>query len=106
MPLAAQLDTVFLSGACARSATITTDPDAAYRYGANIHNRGEGVICAAESRQLAGRQLGMTATAMAEMAAANRVTPGQGQAPALVAPPFDERRYAQLPKIDPIFTLG
>ena len=108
MPRATQLDTVFLSGACARSATITTDPDAAYRYGANIHNRGEGVICASESRQLAGRQLGMSPTAMAEAAAANRVTPGPGQggAPSLAAPPFDERRYAELPRIGPIFSLG
>ena len=108
MPRATQLDTVFLSGACARSATITTEPDAAYRYGANIHNRGEGVICAAESRQLAGRQLGMPPTAMAEVAAANRVTPGPGQGavPSLAAPPFDEGRYTQLPRIAPIFTLG
>jgi hypothetical protein len=105
MPPATQLDTVFLSGACARSATITTDPDAAYRYGANIHNRGEGVICAAESRQLAGRQQGMSAAAMAEVAAANRVAPGPGQPP-LAAPPFDERRYQELPRITPILTLG
>jgi hypothetical protein len=105
MPPATQLDTVFLSGACARSATITTDPDAAYRYGANIHNRGESVICAAESRQLAGRRLGMSPTAMAEVAAANRVAPGPAQ-PALAAPPFDERRYIDLPRIAPIFTLG
>ncbi len=108
MPRATQLDTAFLSGACARSATITTDPDAAYRYGANIHNQGEGVICTAESRQLAGRQLGMPPSTMAEIAAANRVTPGpgQGRAPSLAAPPFDERRYSQLPRIAPIFTLG
>ncbi len=108
MPLATQLDTAFLSGACARSAAITTDPDAAYRYGANIHNQGEGVICGAESRLLAGRQLGMAPGAMAEIAAANRVTPGpaQGRSPSLAAPPFDERRYLQLPTIAPIFTLG
>jgi hypothetical protein len=106
MPPSTQLDTVFLSGACARSATITTDPDAAYRYGANIHNRGETVICAAESRLLAGRQLGMSPVAMAEVAAANRVAAGPGQARALLAPPFDERRYADLPRIAPIFTLG
>ncbi len=105
MPPATQLDTVFLSGACARSATITTDPGAAYRYGANIHNRGESVICAAESRQLAGRQLGMSSNAMAEVAAANRVASGPGQ-PSLSAPPFDERRYSQLPRIAAIFTLG
>ncbi|HEX2048012.1 MAG TPA: hypothetical protein VHF27_09615 [Acidimicrobiales bacterium] len=108
LPPAAQLDTVFMTGACARSATITTDPDAAYRYGANIHNRGESVICAAESRQLAGRQLGMSAAAMAEVAAANRVTPGPGQGGTLplAAPPFDERRYTELPRIAPIFTFG
>ena len=108
MARATQLDTAFLGGACARSTTITTDPDAAYRYGANIHNQGEGVICTAESRQLAGRQLGMAPSAMAEIAAANRVTPGpgQGRAPSLAAPPFDERRYTQLPKIAPIFTLA
>ena len=108
MPRATQLDTIFLSGACARSATITTDPDVAYRYGANIHNQGEGVICGFESRQLAARQLGMSATAMAEIAAATRVTPapGQGRAPSLAAPPFDDRRYLQLPRFGPIFTLG
>jgi hypothetical protein len=100
-----QLDTVFLSGACARSASITTDEAAAYKYGANIHNQGEGVICGSESRLLAGRQLKMPAAAMAEIAAANRVPPGPARGPALAAPAFDERRYAQLPALGPIFSL-
>jgi hypothetical protein len=101
-----QLDHVFMNGACARSATITTDEDAAYRYGANIHNQGESVICAAETRQLAGRQLKLAAPAMAEIAAATRVPPAPMRGPALVAPPFDERRYASLPAVGPIFSLG
>ena len=106
MPPTTQLDFVFLSGACARSTSITTDEDAAYRYGANIHNRGEAVICNAESRQLVGRQLGMPAAAMADVVAANRSSAAPAQGPALVAPPFDERRYRELPKLGPIFTLG
>ncbi len=106
MPAAVQLDQVFMNSACARSASITTDEDAAYRYGANIHNHGEGAICAAESRQLAGRQLKLSPSAMAEIAAATRVAPATARGPALIAPAFDERRYAQLPKIGPIFTLG
>jgi hypothetical protein len=106
MAPAAQLDTVFMSGACARSATITTDEAAAYTYGANIHNQGEGVICGAESRLLAGRQLKMPAAAMAEVAAASRVGPAPARGPALVAPAFDERRYVSLPTVAPIFTLG
>lgn len=106
MPRATQLDSVFLSGACARSTSITTDGDAAYRYGANIHNQGEGVICASESRQLAARQLGMPASAMAEVAAVNRVPPAPARGPSLVAPPFDERRYRELPNVGRIFTLA
>lgn len=106
MAPATQLDTVFLNGACARSASITTDEAAAYKYGANIHNQGEGVICGAESRLVAGRQLKMPAATMAEIAAANRVPPGPARGPALAAPAFDERRYAQLPSVAPIFTLA
>lgn len=106
MAPATQLDTVFLNGACARSASITTDEAAAYKYGANIHNQGEGVICGAESRLLAGRQLKMPATTMAEIAGANRVPPGPARGPALAAPAFDERRYTQLPSVAPIFSLA
>ena len=106
MPRGTQLDTVFMNGACARSTSITTEEDAAYRYGANIHNQGEGVICAAESRQLAARQLDIAPSAMAEIAAANRVPPAPARGPSLAAPPFDERRYSQLPKVGPIFTLA
>jgi hypothetical protein len=106
MARAVQLDQVFMNGACARSATITTDEDAAYRYGANIHNLGEGVICGAETRQLAGRQLKLSPPAMAEIAAATRVAPASARGPALAAPAFDERRYAQLPAIGSIFSLN
>ncbi|MGI8982957.1 MAG: hypothetical protein ACR2HM_00210 [Acidimicrobiales bacterium] len=106
MAPAAQLDSVFLTTACARSAAITTDEAAAYRYGANIHNQGEGVICGAEGRLLAGRQVAMPATAMAEVSAANRVPPFPARGPALAAPAFDERRYSQLPAVGPIFSLG
>ena len=105
MSPAVQLDHVFMNGACARSATITTDEAAAYRYGANIHNQGESVICAAETRQLAGRQQRLSPAAMAEIAAATRVPPAPPRGPALAAPPFDERRYASLPALGPIFTL-
>jgi hypothetical protein len=105
MPAAVQLDQVFMNGACARSTSITTDEDAAYRYGANIHNQGEGVICAAESRQLAGRQLKMSPETMAEIAAASPVPPAPSRGPALASPPFDQRRYAQLPAVGPIFSL-
>ncbi len=105
MPRATQLDTVFMHGACARSASITTDEAAAYRFGANIHNQGEGVICGAESRQLAARQLDMSSAAVADIAAANQtVAPARG--PTLVLPPFDERRYSQLPDVGSIFTLN
>jgi hypothetical protein len=96
---------VFLNGACARSASITTDEAAAYRYGANIHNQGEGVICGHESRLLTGRQLKMPPAAMAEIAAANRVPPAPARGPALSSPAFDERRYTQLPAVGAIFTL-
>ena len=106
MPVATQLDWVFHAGACARSASITTDEAAAYRYGANIHNQGEGVICNAEARQLAARQLKMPASAVADLAAANRVPPARLQGPSLVEPPFDDRRYNALPGLEPIFTLG
>ena len=106
MPRSTQLDTVFMNGACARSASITTDEDAAYRFGANIHNQGEGVICSAESRLLAARQLAMTGAAMAVIATAGRVPPAPARGPTLVLPPFDERRYSQLPDVGPIFTLG
>ena len=106
MPRAVQLDHVFMNGACARSATITTDEDAAYRYGANIHNQGESVICGAESRQLAGRQQRLSPSAMAMIAEANRVPPAPTRGPALAAPPFDERRYARLPAVGPIFSLA
>ena len=106
MPPATQLDSVFMNGACARSASITTEEDAAYKYGANIHNQGEGVICAAESRQMAGRQLDIAPAAMSDIAAANRVPPPPARGPSLAAPPFDERRYRQLPKVGPIFTLA
>jgi len=106
LPAAAQLDSVFMHGACARSATITTDEAAAYRYGANIHNQGEGVICAHETRLLAGRQLKMPAAAMAEVAAANRVPPAPARGPALAAPAFDERRYGQLPAVGAIFSFA
>jgi hypothetical protein len=105
MSRAVQLDHVFMNGACARSTAITTDEDAAYRYGANIHNQGEGVICASESRQLTGRQLKLAPPAMAEIAAANRVPTAPVRGPALAAPPFDERRYAQLPAVGTIFSL-
>jgi hypothetical protein len=107
-PPAAQLDNVFLNAACARSTSIVTDADAAYRYGANIHNQGEAVICAIETRQLAGRQLAMPAATIADAAAATRVTPGpgQGRGPSLVSPPFDAARYNSLPKLRPIFSLG
>jgi hypothetical protein len=105
MPRATQLDSVFMNGACARSTSVTTEEDAAYRYGANIHNQGEGVICAAETRELAARQLKIAAPAMAQIAAANRVPPAPARAPSLALPPFDERRYSQLPEIGPIFTL-
>ncbi len=63
------------------------------------------MICAAESRLLAGRQLRMRAAAMAEVAAATGVPPPPARGPALVPPAFDERRYAQLPAIGAIFTL-
>ena len=108
MPRAAQLDAVFMSSACARSSAITTEPDAAYRYGANIHNQGEGVICSAESRLLIARQLGLSVAAVAEIESANRVTPslGGGRAPSLQLPAFDERRYERLPRFGAIFTLG
>ena len=106
MPRATQLDSVFMNGACARSTSITTEEAAAYRYGANIHNQGEGVICAAETRQLAARQLKVAGPAMAEIAAANRVPPAPVLGPTLAGPPFDERRYSQLPQVGPIFTLA
>ena len=106
MSLSTQLNTVFMHGACARSASITTDQDAAYRFGANIHNQGEGVICSAESRLLAGRQLDITGAAMAGIATAGRVPPAPARGPTLVLPPFDERRYSQLPDVGPIFTFG
>jgi hypothetical protein len=64
------------------------------------------VICGAESRLLAVRQLKMPAATMAEIAAANRVPPGPARGPALAAPAFDERRYTQLPSVAPIFTLA
>jgi hypothetical protein len=103
---AAQLDSVFLAGACARSASITTDEDAAYKYGANIHNQGEGVICGAETRLLAARQLRMPAPAAAEMVTATRTPPPPARGPTLIGPAFDERRYAALPALNPIFTLS
>ena len=106
LPPAGQLDSVFMNGACARSTTITTDEAAAYRYGANIHNQGEGVICAHETRLLAGRQLKMPPAAMAEIAAANRVPPAPARGPVLASPAFDERRYGQLPTVGAIFTLA
>ncbi|MGI8807786.1 MAG: hypothetical protein ACR2KK_08095 [Acidimicrobiales bacterium] len=106
LPAAGQLDSVFLASACARSASITTDMDAAYKYGANIHNQGETVICNAESRQLAARQLKLDPSAAADMAGANRVAPAPARGPALVVPPFDERRYRALPSVGPIFTLA
>ena len=106
MPVGTQLDSMFLAGACARSASITTDEAAAYRYGANIHNQGEGVICNAEARQLAARQLKMPASAVAELVAANRVPLAPPRGPSLAEPPFDERRYNALPGLGPIFTLG
>jgi hypothetical protein len=105
MAPATQLDSVFLGGACARSMSITTDEDAAYRYGANIHNQGEGVICGAETRLLAARQLRMAPSAAAEVAAVNRIPPPPARGPTLVAPAFDERRYAALPALTPIFAL-
>lgn len=105
MPRATQLDSVFMNGACARSASITTDEDAAYRFGANIHNQGEGVICSAESRQLAARQLDISGSTMADIALADRVPPAPARGPTLVLPPFDERRYSRLPDVGPIFTL-
>lgn len=106
LPPAGQLDSVFLNGACARSASITTDEAAAYRYGANIHNQGESVICAGESRLLTGRQLKLDPAAMAEIAAANRVPPAPVRGPALSLPAFDEPRYSQLPAVGAIFTLA
>ena len=105
MPVGTQLDWVFHAGACARSVSITTDEAAAYRYGANIHNQGEGVICNAEARQLAARQLNMPASAVADLAAASRVPPAPQRGPSLAEPPFDERRYNALPGLGPIFTL-
>jgi hypothetical protein len=101
----AQLDSVFLAGACARSASITTDEAAAYKYGANIHNQGEGLICGAETRLLAARQLKMPAPAVAEMATATRTPPPPARSPTLIGPAFDERRYAALPALNPIFSL-
>lgn len=106
LPVATQLDSVFLIGACARSASITTDSDAAYRYGANIHNQGEAVICSAESRLLAARRLDFPPSAAAEVATANRVGPAPARGPSLAAPAFDERRYLALPSVGPIFTLA
>ncbi len=106
LPAAVQLDYVFLVGACARSTSITTDEEAAYKYGANIHNQGEGVICSWESRQLAARQMDQSPSAMAELAAANRVSSGPPRGPILNAPLFDERRYSQLPRFGTIFRLG
>lgn len=106
LPVAAQLDAVFFGGACARSTSITTDEAAAYKYGANIHNQGEGVICSAETRQLAARQQRMPASAMAELAAANRVPAAPARGAALAAPAFDERRYNSLPTLGPIFRLA
>ena len=108
MPRATQLDAVFMSGACIRSSTITTEVDVAYRYGANIHNQGEGVICNAEARQLATRQRGLPVAAVAEIESANRLTPapGAGRAPALALPAFDGDRYERLPRFGPIFTLA
>lgn len=105
MPTATQLDSVFLAGACARSTSITTDEEAAYKYGANIHNQGEGVICGAETRQLAARQLKMSPAAAGDLAAANRVPAAPARGPVLAAPPFDEGRYSRLPALGPIFTL-
>ncbi len=102
---AAQLDSVFLAGACARSASITTDEAAAYKYGANIHNQGEGVICGAETRLLSARLLRLATPAAAELVAANRTPPPPIRGPTLVAPAFDERRYAALPSLTPIFAL-
>ncbi len=106
LPPAGQLDSVFLNGACARSASITTDEAAAYRFGANIHNQGESAICAGESQLLTGRQLKLAPAAMAEIAAANRVPPAPARGPALSLPAFDERRYGELPAVAPIFTLA
>jgi len=106
MPRATQLDSVFMNGACARSTSITTEEAAAYRYGANIHNQGEGVICAAETRLLIARQLKIAGPAMAEIAEANRVPPPPARGPTLAGPSFDERRYSQLPQVGPIFTLA
>jgi len=106
MARATQLDSVFMNGACARSSAITTEEAAPYRYGANIHNQGESVICAAEARQFAARQLGLAPTAMADIAAANRVPPAPVRGPSLAAPPFDERRYRDLPEVGRIFTLA
>jgi hypothetical protein len=105
MPRAVQLDQVFMDGARSEEHTSEPDENAAYRYGANIHNQGESVICAAESRQLAGRQLGLAVPAMAEIAAATRVPPAPARGPVLAAPAFDERRYARLPAIGRIFTV-
>ncbi|HEV2758780.1 MAG TPA: hypothetical protein VGV86_04360 [Acidimicrobiales bacterium] len=105
MPLGTQLDWVFHAGACARSSSITTDEAAAYRYGANIHNQGEGVICNAQARQLAARQLKMPASAVADLAVAHRVPPPPQRGPSLAEPRFDEGRYNALPGLGPIFTL-
>jgi hypothetical protein len=105
-PRAVQLDAVFIYSACVRSTRINTDNDLAYTYGAGIHNQGEGVICRAEARQLAARQLGLAAGEMATVADADRVvTPSQG-GPSLAGPPFDAGHYERLPRFGPIFSLG
>lgn len=103
---AAQLDLAFLSAACAASTTVATDGDAAYRYGANIHNAGEGVVCTAESRQLAARGLGIPADRGAELAGAAPATATVRGGVVLGPPPFDPARYARLPRIGPVFALG
>lgn len=106
VPAAAQLDLAFLAAACAASTTIATDGDAAYRYGANIHNVGEGLVCAAESRQLTARSLGIAADRYGELATAAPATATVRGGVTLGPAPFDPVRFAQLPRIGPIFALG
>ena len=106
LPPPAQLDLAFLAAACAASTTVATDGDAAYRYGAGIHNAGEGLVCTAESRQLAARSLGIAADRYGAFAGASPATATVRGGVVLGPPPFDPPRYDRLPRIGPIFALG
>ena len=95
-----------MASACARSTSITTDAGAAYRYSANIHNQGEGVICGAEASNLTGRRVGLSGPSAGAIAAANPVPVAPPRSPSLAAPTFDEAAYRSLPDFGPIFTYG